>query len=77
MVVFTIDENNIFPLTPERHCKTYETICFSEFAIFHVYLIQIYFGSKQLIFGFESIGFDIPLYASLVASNIRSEWVFI
>ena len=47
-----------------------ETICFADFEIFHVYLIQIYFESKylkKLIFGlntkgFEFIGFHIPLY---------------
>ena len=56
--------------------KLAETICFADFAIFHVCLIQIYFESKYLkklrfldsnTEGFESIGFDILLYASLDA----------
>jgi len=52
--------------------KFTESVCFANFAIFHAYLIQIYFESKyskKLRFldsnteGLESIGFDIPLYA--------------
>jgi len=55
--------------------KFIEIICFANFEIFNVYLFQIYFESKyskKLWFldsnteRFESIGFDIPLYASLV-----------
>jgi len=51
-----------------------EIICFASFAIFHLDLIQIYLQSKyskKLWFldsnteRFKSLGFDIPLYASL------------
>ena len=56
-----------------------ETICFAKFAIYHVYLIQICFESeysKKLLFldsntaGFESTGFNIPLYAPLPGVGI-------
>jgi len=58
--------------------KFIEIICFANFAIFHFYLIQIYFESKyskKLWFlvstteWFESIGFDIPLCTSLVSGG--------
>jgi len=61
--------------------KFIEMICFASFAIFHVYLIQIYFESKYLkklrfldwnTEGFESTGFDIPLYASLLMTMLLS-----
>jgi len=39
-----------------------------------VHLIQIYFeykySKKVLIFGFESIGFDIPVYTSLATNRL-------
>ena len=58
--------------------KLIEIICFANFAIFHVCLIQIYIESKYLkklwgldsnTEGFESKGFYIPLYASLITIN--------
>jgi len=57
-----------------------ETNCFADVKIFHVYLIQIYFEYKYLqelwfldwnTEGFKSIGFDIPLYASLNVRNLH------
>jgi len=54
--------------------KFIEIIC-ADFAIFHVYSIQIYFESKyskKLIFGLKSIGFDIPLHASLLESTLSA-----
>ena len=55
-------------------CKIHCNYLFCQLSVFHIYLIQIYFESKyskKLWFldsntqGFESIRFDIPLYASL------------
>jgi len=70
---------SFFLLLMERkvcHCKIYSNYWFCPIAVFHVYSIQIYFESKyskKLRFldlyteGLESIGFDIPIYASLAA----------
>jgi len=58
-------------------------VCFAFFAIFHGYLIQIYFGSKDSkklwFLDSNTEGFDIPLYASLITSKevkIRSPSLF-
>jgi len=69
-------------LTQERKectAKFIGSVCFANFAIFHVYLIHIHLKSKysrKFLFldstaeGLESIGFDIPLYASLIETKV-------